>query len=162
MSLDESQDKTSKQRPIIGVIGAANASAGGYRKAEQVGRLLAARGAVLICGGLGGVMEGACLGCSRQGGEAVGILPGPEANQANPFVTLALPTNLGHARNVIIAHSAQALIAIEGEYGTLSEIAVALKLGRPVVAIDSWPGIPGVVYLDSPEDAIVEVFARIL
>jgi len=162
MSPDGTQENAPKQRPVIAVIGAASASPDGYRKAEEVGRLIAERGAVLVCGGLSGVMEGACLGCSRHGGEAVGILPGPEAWQANPFVTLAIPTNMGHARNVIIAHSAQALIAIEGEYGTLSEIAVALKLGRPVVAIDSWPDIPGVVYVDSPEAAIAEVFMRIL
>ena len=161
MSLDSCQDKTPKQRPVIAVIGAAEASPVGYFKAQEVGRLIAARGAVLVCGGLSGIMEGACLGCSRAGGEAVGILPGPEAAQANPFVTLAIPTNMGHARNIIIAHSARALIAIEGGFGTLSEMAVALKLGRPVVAIDSWPDIPGVIYVDCPAAAIDEVFARI-
>jgi len=162
MSPDRTQGKKPQQRPIIAVIGAAKASPDGYRKAEAVGRLIAERGAVLVCGGLGGVMEAACLGCASHGGEAIGILPGPEACQGNAFVTLAIPTNMGHARNVIIAHSARALIAIEGEYGTLSEIAVALKLGRPVVALDSWPDIPGVVYVDSPEVAIAEVFARII
>ncbi len=151
-----------KRKPVIGVIGAAHATPTGYHKAEEVGRLIAQRSAVLVCGGLTGIMEGACRGCREQGGEAVGILPGAEASEANAFVTLAIPTNMGHARNIIIVHSAQALIAIEGEHGTLSEIAVALKLGRPVIAIDSWPDIEGVVYVDTPEKAILEVFARIL
>jgi uncharacterized protein (TIGR00725 family) len=162
MPLEKSSETLLTRKPVIGVIGAAHATPAGYRKAEDVGRLIAQRSAVLVCGGLTGIMEGACRGCRDHGGEAVGILPGAEASEANPFVTLAIPTNMGHARNIIIVHSAQALIAIEGEHGTLSEIAVALKLGRPVIAIDSWPDIEGVVYVDTPEKAMSEVFARIV
>ena len=144
---------------VIGVIGAGSASEKGYAAAREVGRLLAERGATLVCGGLGGVMEAACRGCSEAGGTAVGILPGPEAQQANAWVGLPIVTNMGHARNIVIAHTAQALIAVEGEYGTLSEIAVSLKLGKPVVSLDSWPAVPGIVPADSPEKAVAAAFA---
>jgi uncharacterized protein (TIGR00725 family) len=124
-----------QRKPIIGIIGASKASPVGYAAAREVGRLVAEAGAVLVCGGLGGVMEAAARGCSEAGGLVLGILPGPDATLANPYVSIAVPTNMGHARNVIIAHTAQVLIAVEGEYGTLSEIAVGLKLGRPVIAL---------------------------
>jgi uncharacterized protein (TIGR00725 family) len=147
--------------PVIGVIGAACATEAGYAAAFEVGRLLAGRGATLVCGGLGGVMEAACRGCSEAGGTAVGILPGPMAESANLWVGLPIVTNMGHARNVIIAHTAQALIAVEGEYGTLSEIAVALKLGKPVISLQSWPEVPGVVSVDTPEQAVAAAFSSL-
>jgi uncharacterized protein (TIGR00725 family) len=143
-----------ERKPIIGVIGAGSATFRGLQLAEQVGRLLAEQGAVVVCGGLGGVMEAACRGAAEVGGETLGILPGDTAEQANRYVTLPVTTNLGHARNVVIVQTAQALIAVEGEYGTLSEIAIGLKLGRPVIALESWPGIPGVVYAASPAEAV--------
>lgn len=142
------------RKTIIGVIGAGQVSAGGYQLARDVGRGIGEAGAVLVCGGLSGVMEAACRGCSEVGGQTLGLLPGGDAATANPYVTLAVPTNMGHARNVIIAHTAQVLIAVEGEYGTLSEIAVALKLGKPVIALDSWPGIEGVVAVATAEEAV--------
>lgn len=141
-------------KTIIGVIGAGQVSAAGYQFAREVGRLLGEKGVVLVCGGLSGVMEAACRGCREAGGETLGILPGPEGKAANPYVSLAVATNMGHARNVIIAHTAQALIAVEGEYGTLSEMAIALKLGRPVVALNSWPGLDGVLEAASAEEAV--------
>jgi uncharacterized protein (TIGR00725 family) len=144
---------------VIGVIGAGRASDVAYAAAREVGRLLAEAGATLVCGGLGGVMEGACRGCDEAGGLAVGVLPGSVSGQANPWVGLPIVTNLGHARNIVIAHTAQALIAIEGEYGTLSEIAVALKLGKPVVSLRSWPDVPGVTRVGTPEEAVRKVFA---
>ncbi|BCR05588.1 TIGR00725 family protein [Desulfuromonas versatilis] len=150
-----------KPRLIIGVIGAANPSEQGYAAAREVGRRIAEAGAVLVCGGLGGVMEAACRGCVEAGGETLGILPGAGAEQANPWVTLAVPTNMGHARNVIIAHTARALIAVEGEFGTLSEMAIGLKLERPVAALGSWPGLPGAVYCDTPEQAVRSVLERL-
>jgi len=146
---------------MIGVIGAGTATAAGYEAARQVGRLIAEAGAVLVCGGLGGVMEAACRGACEAGGQTLGLLPGPEAAQANPWVTLAVPTNLGHARNVIIAHTAQALIAVEGEFGTLSEMAIGLKLGKPVVALGSWPGLPDVIYTNTPAEAAARAMAAI-
>jgi uncharacterized protein (TIGR00725 family) len=145
---------------MIGVIGASRPSGAGYAAAFEVGRLIARQGGVLVCGGLGGVMEAASRGCSEQGGLVLGILPGPEPEQANPFVTLAVPTNMGHARNVIIAHTARALIAVEGAFGTLSEMAVALKLGRPVIALDSPYDLPGLIRVASPEEAVRAAFAK--
>lgn len=147
---------------VVGVIGAGFASEAGYAAALEVGRLLAGRGATLVCGGLGGVMEAACRGCSEAGGMVVGILPGATAEQANPWVGLPIVTNMGHARNVIIAHTAQALIAVEGEYGTLSEIAVALKLGKPVISLQSWPHVPGVILVDTPEQAVATACSSLL
>jgi uncharacterized protein (TIGR00725 family) len=147
-------------KPIIGVIGAGSASSRGLQLAEQIGRLLAEQGAVVVCGGLGGVMEAACRGAVAAGGETLGILPGDSAEQANRYVTLPIVTNLGHARNILIALTARALIAVEGEYGTLSEIAIGLKIGRPVFALESWPGIPGVVYVASAEAAVALALNR--
>ncbi len=143
---------------IIGVIGAGSATAAGMAKAREVGRLLAERGAVLICGGLGGIMQAAAQGCHDAGGEVVGILPGADAGAANPYVSLPIVTAMGQARNVIIVQTAQALIAIEGEYGTLSEIAVALKLGKPVVQIDSWPQLKTDGQVDTAEEAVSMIF----
>jgi hypothetical protein len=147
------------QQLMIGVIGAGAASPAGYETARRIGRLIAKRKAVLVCGGLGGVMEASCRGALESGGQTLGLLPGAAAEQANPYVTLVVPTNLGHARNVLIAHTARALIAVEGEYGTLSEMAIALKLGRPVAALQGWPDISGVFYASSAEEAVDHVFA---
>ncbi len=143
-----------QRQPIIGVIGAGEATPAGCAVAREVGRLLAEAGAVLVCGGLGGVMAAAARGCSEAGGLVLGILPGPSAAEANPWVSVAVPTNMGHARNVIIAHTAQALIAVEGEYGTLSEIAIGLKLGRPVVALGVRHPVAGVIVAASPAAAV--------
>lgn len=149
------------QKTLIGVIGAGRATPRGEAWAYEVGRLIAGRGAVLVCGGLGGVMAAACRGCVEAGGETIGILPGPEAAEANPWVTLPVATNLGHARNVVIAHTARALVAVEGEYGTLSEMAIALKLGRPLAALGGWPDIRGVAYVRTPQEAVDLVFERL-
>lgn len=147
------------QRLIIGVIGAADATEGGYEKAYEVGRLLAERGAVLVCGGLGGVMEAASRGCYEAGGEVIGILPGASAAAANPYVTHPVVTAMGHARNVILVQTAVALIAIEGGYGTLSEIAIARKLGKPLVLLDSWQDIDDTLTADAPSKAVAAIFS---
>jgi len=143
-----------QRRRIIGVIGAGEASAGGCAIAREVGRRIAEAGAVLVCGGLGGVMEAAARGCTEAGGMVLGILPGGEAAAANPYVTLAVPTNMGHARNIIIAQTAEVLIAVEGEYGTLSEMAIGLKIGRPVIAIGNRHAPAGVHAAASAEEAV--------
>lgn len=143
-----------RRKNIIGVIGAAQPSPEGLLMALAVGRAIAERGAVLVCGGLGGVMEAAAKGAYEAGGEVIGILPGPDSKAANPFVTLPVPTNMGHARNVIIAHTAEALIAVEGEYGTLSETAIGLKLGKPVVVLPGGQAIAGTMTADSAGDAV--------
>ena len=108
------------------------------RLAEEVGRELAKRGAILVCGGLGGVMEAACRGAASQGGATIGILPGNNRHEANRHVTIPIVTGMGHARNAIVAKSGQAMIAIGGKYGTLSEIAYALQSDIPVIGLGSW------------------------
>jgi uncharacterized protein (TIGR00725 family) len=143
---------------MIGVIGAAQPSPQGLALAESVGREIARRGAVLVCGGLGGVMEAAARGAFEAGGEVVGVLPGPESASANPFVTIAIATNMGHARNVIIAQTAEALIAVEGEYGTLSETAIGLKMGKPVVVLPGARAVAGTQFAESADSAVSIAF----
>jgi len=122
--------------------------------AREVGRELARRGVVVICGGLGGVMEAVAQGVQEGGGVCIGVLPDPDRSRANPFLTYSLPTNMGHARNVIIVHSAEAVIAINGSYGTISEAAVALKLGKPVICLHcSWE-LPGLKAAQTPLEAV--------
>jgi uncharacterized protein (TIGR00725 family) len=118
-----------------------------------VGRLLARRGAVVVCGGLGGVMEAACRGASGEGGVAVGILPGLDRGAANPHVSVAVATGLGEARNALVVRAADALIAVGGAYGTLSEIALALKAGKRVLGLGTWE-IEGVERVEGPEAAV--------
>jgi uncharacterized protein (TIGR00725 family) len=106
--------------------------------AEEVGRRLAEAGAVLVCGGLGGVMDAAARGARQAGGTSVGILPGSTRIEASPHLTVSVPTGMGEARNALVVRAADAVIAIAGEFGTLSEIALALKLGRPVIGLSTW------------------------
>jgi hypothetical protein len=106
--------------------------------AEEVGRAIAEAGAVLVCGGLGGVMEAACRGARAGGGLTVGILPGRDRAEANRHVDIAIPTGMGEARNALVVRAADAVVAVDGEYGTLSEIALALQAGIPVVGLDTW------------------------
>ncbi len=148
----------SRCKTMIGVIGASQPTAEGLIAAEAVGREIASRGAVLVCGGLGGVMEAAAKGASLVGGEVLGVLPGSDKTHANPYVTMAVPTNMGHARNVIIAHTADALIAIEGEYGTLSEAAIACKLSKPVFVLPGGPQLAGTIAVNSPQEAVKLAF----
>lgn len=143
-----------QRKRMIGVIGAGNASSVGKRSAYQVGRLIAENNCVLVCGGLGGVMEAASRGCAESGGDVIGILPGASAEMANPYVTLPIVSNMGHARNAIIAHTAAVLIAIEGEYGTLSEMAIGLKLGKPVIQLNSWSDLADAITVATPEEAV--------
>jgi uncharacterized protein (TIGR00725 family) len=124
-----------RRPPRVGVIGSRQASGALCDLAEEVGRRLAEAGAILICGGLGGVMAAASRGAARAGGTVVGILPGDSAADANPDVTLPVVTGLGLARNVIVVRSAQAIIAIGGGHGTLSEMAFALQIGVPVFGL---------------------------
>lgn len=137
----------------VAVIGAGQAQDELLSLARQVGRLLAQAGAVLVCGGLGGVMAAAAQGAREAGGVSIGILPGPDRAEANPHLTYSIPTNLGHARNMVIAHAADALIAVGGGYGTISEAAVALKLGKPVVALQTSWDLPNLTYAASPQEA---------
>lgn len=124
--------------PYVAVVGAGIADAEETRIAEEVGRLIAMRGAIVVCGGMTGVMEAACRGAKSAGGTTVGILPGPRRSDANDFVDIAIPTGLGEMRNPLVVRSADVVIAVAGEFGTLSEIAFALKTGTPVVGVRTW------------------------
>jgi uncharacterized protein (TIGR00725 family) len=122
----------------IGVVGEGVCSARTAAQAERVGRAIASARAVLLCGGLGGVMEAASRGAAQTGGTVVGLLPGFHRGDANPWVTIAIATGMDQARNVILVRSCDAIIAVGGMYGTLSEIALALKFGTPVVGLSTW------------------------
>ena len=145
---------------FLAVVGSAGCDAETAALAEEVGQEIARRGAVLICGGRGGVMEAACRGACSAGGTTVGILPGTDRSQANPYVDVPIVTGLGEARNVLVVRSADAVIAVSGGYGTLSEIALALKMDRPVVGLETWalchPGQKefGLVTAASPSEAV--------
>ncbi len=123
---------------FISVIGGSDCSEDEKRLAEEVGQELARRGATLICGGLGGVMEAACRGAASQGGTTIGILPGNSRYDANSYVRIPIVTGMGYARNAIVAKSGKAVIAIGGSYGTLSEVAYALQNGIPVIGLGTW------------------------
>ena len=129
--------------------------------AREVGAEIARRGAVLLCGGLGGVMAAAAEAAQKAGGVTLGILPDPDRRRANPYLTYSIPTNLGHARNVIIAHAAHALIAVDGSHGTISEAAIALKLGKPVIALAADWDLPGLVRADNPQEAVALAWAAL-
>jgi uncharacterized protein (TIGR00725 family) len=144
----------------VAVVGPGVASADEATGAEEVGRLLARAGAVVVCGGSTGVMEAASRGAAGEGGTVVGILPGFDRAEANRFVTVAIPTGMGEMRNALIARAADAMIAVGGEFGTLSEIAFALKIGTPVVGLRTWDlvrrgrPVEGIQVADSPTDAV--------
>ena len=141
------------ERKVIGVIGAGEAGGELLRNAEETGRLIAGQGFILVCGGQGGVMEAAARGAKAGGGTTVGILPQADRQAANPYIDIPVATGFGEGRNVIIVRSADILIAIGGEYGTLSEIAFALKMGKTVIGLGTWD-IPGVIRASSPLDAV--------
>ena len=123
---------------LIGVIGGGAVTPDIAILAEEVGREIARRGAVLVCGGLGGVMEAACRGAVSEGGLTIGVLPGDNRRIANPYVQIPIVSGIGHARNVAVVKSGQAVIAIDGSYGTLSEIGHALQSGIPVIGLNTW------------------------
>lgn len=140
--------------PMIGVIGAGSCPQDVEDLAVEVGRAIARAGAVLVCGGLGGVMEAAARGAKEAGGVTVGILPGPDTSAANARIDIPIATNVGHARNVIIVHTSAVLIAVSGGYGTLSEIALALKAGKRVVALRPRFTVPEVTVVGDAEEAV--------
>ncbi|MDW8270509.1 MAG: TIGR00725 family protein [Anaerolineae bacterium] len=144
--------------PLIAVIGGGECSAEEAALAEAVGRLLAQAGVGVVCGGRGGVMAAACRGARQAGGVTVGILPGTEPTEANPWVQIAIPTGLGEARNALVVGAGRGVIAIGGEYGTLSEIAFALKAGKRVAGLRTWD-IPGVHPVADPAAAVAYVLA---
>jgi uncharacterized protein (TIGR00725 family) len=154
----------------VAVIGSGDATEEETALAVRVGAAVATSGAILVCGGLGGVMEAACRGAKEAGGTTVGILPGHDRLAANSYVDIAIATGLGEMRNAIVVGCADAVVAVGGEYGTLSEIALALRAGKPVVGLGTWElrrrrpdkGVPdkgetteeGIVEADDPEEAV--------
>jgi len=138
----------------IAVVGSGSSGDAIESLARKVGGMLAERGAVVICGGLGGAMKGASQGAKEAGGTVVGIIPGSDKNDANPFVDIVIVTDMGHARNVVVVGSADGVIALPGGLGTLSEVALALKMGKPVVGLSAWKDIEGVRFATSSIDAV--------
>jgi uncharacterized protein (TIGR00725 family) len=137
----------------VAVIGPGDATPDEGARAEEVGQLLAERGAVVVCGGLGGVMEAVARGARAAGGTVVGILPGTARSDANEHVTVAIATGMGEMRNALVVRSADAVIAVGGAYGTLSEIALALRAGLPVIGIGTWD-LDDVVDAPDPRAAV--------
>ena len=144
--------------PYIAVVGPGEATAAQSTSAEAIGRGLAQHGAVLLTGGHGGVMAAACRGAATAGGVSVGILPGTDRSAANQWVSVALATGLGELRNGLIVRAADVVIAVGGAYGTLSEVALALKTGVPVVGLDTW-ALDGIEPVASPEAAVARALA---
>jgi len=142
-----------KRSPIIAVIGGRKADKNLKKEAEAVGRFIAEKGGILVCGGMHGIMEAAAKGAKQVGGLTVGILPQDHKRDANPYIDIPIATGLGIGRNVVIARTADALIALGGEYGTLSEIAFGLQMGKPVVGIKSWE-IRGITPAKDAEEAV--------
>jgi len=153
--------------PWIAVVGPGRARPDELAAAEEVGAGIAAAGAVLVCGGLGGVMEAACRGARSRGGTTVGLLPGLDRSDANGWVQVAVPTGLGEGRNALVVRAADAIIAIGGAWGTLSEIALGLGAGRPVVGLGTWElarggeAVVGIAAMNSPSEAVAEALARL-
>jgi len=157
-----------RQRPRIGVMGPGACTERGLQLAREVGLCIGREGGILICGGLGGVMESAAMGAKEAGGITVGILPGDGAADANPYIDIPIVTGMGNARNAINVLTSQAIIAIHGAYGTLSEIALALKCGTPVVALETWTMTPpeampvrGMTVAATPREAVEQALRLI-
>lgn len=136
----------------VGIIGGGRPQPHHLELAYRLGYLVASKGGLLICGGLGGVMEAAARGAKEAGGLTVGILPGPDYREANPYIDISVATGIGHARNALVAMNSDVLIAVGGEYGTLSEIAFARIYNKKIISLDSWD-IPGVIQARTPEEA---------
>jgi uncharacterized protein (TIGR00725 family) len=147
--------------PYVAVVGPGDASPQELQAAEEVGAGLADAGAVVVTGGLGGVMEAACRGARSRRGHTVGILPGDDREAANGWVEIAIATGMGELRNALVVRASDALVAIGGGHGTLSEVALALKLGRPVVGLGTWE-VHGVEQVSTPETALARIAALLV
>ncbi len=142
-----------RDKPRIGVIGGNRPQPVHLELAYQVGRLIAEKGGILICGGMGGVMEAAARGAKEAGGLSVGIIPGSNVLESNQYIDIPIATGIGYARNALVALNADSLIAIGGEYGTLSEIAFGRIYGKKIISLESWE-LAGVIKARTPEEAI--------
>ncbi|MGH7802698.1 MAG: TIGR00725 family protein [Thermodesulfobacteriota bacterium] len=144
---------------LIGVIGTSEASNEEYKTAKEVGREIARRKGILVSGGLGGVMEASCRGAKSEGGLTIGIIPGSSKKEANPYVDIPIVTGIAEARNIIVVRSSNAIIAIGGSFGTLSEIAFALKLEIPVIGINTWEVSTNIKKATTPKEAVDLAFS---
>ena len=149
------------RKPYVAVVGSGEASGELYDKAREVGRLIANGGGTVVCGGRSGVMEAAARGATEAGGTAIGILPDEDRERANEYLSYSVATGIGHARNLAVVCSGDVVIAVGGEYGTLSEIGLALKVGRPVVALMSWDLGEHVAAASSPREAVEAAFGSL-
>lgn len=156
-----------RRMPLVAVVGAAEARPDLKGLAERVGELLAERGAAVVCGGRGGVMEAVCRGVERAGGVSIGLLPGFDESEANPHVTFALPTGMAQGRNWLVVLAGRSVIALGGGYGTLAEIALALKAGKRVVGLETWQASRpdgsslGLLAARTPEEAVDLALAEV-
>lgn len=144
-------------KPVIAVIGAGVCDNDIYKMAEDAGKRLAEKGFTVICGGLGGVMEAVCKGAKSAGGNTIGILPGNDVKEANAYVDFPVATGMGIGRNIVIVRTAAAVLAINGKYGTLSEIAFALQLNKPVVGLRTWDVSGDIIKAANIEQAVNEI-----
>ncbi len=149
---------SARSRVYVAVVGPGDATDAEIEAAQEVGGELAAAGAAVITGGLGGVMAAACRGAADAGGLTIGILPGGDRRAANEWVSVAIPTGLGELRNGLVVRAADAVIAVGGAYGTLSEVALALKTGVPVVGLRTWR-IDGIEAAQSPRRAVARALS---
>jgi uncharacterized protein (TIGR00725 family) len=153
--------------PYVAVVGPNDATRTELDQADAIGAGLARAGAVLVCGGLGGVMHAAARGCEQAGGTSIGILPGDDRDPGSPHLTVAISTGMGETRNAVIVRTSDAVIAISGEFGTLSEVAFALKLGKPVVGLGTWElskrgrPVEAIHRVETPEEAVLEALRAV-
>jgi uncharacterized protein (TIGR00725 family) len=146
----------SNDKVCIGVVGAGKCAKKLKDQAYAVGAAIAEEGAILVCGGLKGVMEAAAKGAREAGGTTVGIIPGNQRSEANPYCDIVIPTGIGEARNVVVVQSADAVVSLHGKYGTISEMAFCLKLKIPLVSLVKWDMLPEVVTIADPVEAVRE------
>ena len=144
--------------PYVSVVGSGTAAGETYDLAWEVGRLVARRGGIVVCGGLGGVMEAAARGATENGGTAIGVLPDEDRGRANGYLSFSVATGIGQARNLAVVCSGDVVVAVGGEYGTLSEVGLALKVGRPVVSLGSWDLGDHVTAAGTPPEAVGAAF----
>lgn len=142
-----------QRKPIIAVVGAGKCSKKLRDMAAEVGRHIAENGGIVVCGGLGGIMEGAARGAKEAGGTTIGILPTADKNDANEYIDFAIPTGFGEARNIMVVRTADVVIAFPGRFGTLSEMAFALHAGKPVISISAWKLGDEIIHIESPQEA---------
>ena len=145
---------------LIGVIGAGQCSDDIYELAREAGRVIAQKGLGLVCGGLEGVMAGAAKGCKENGGLTIGLIPQDNASYANPYIDVVIPTGIGIMRNLLVVRSARGVLAIDGKFGTLSEIAFALQLGKPLVGLGTWEISEQMTHCESPQEAVEVLLAK--